>query len=143
MNIFFLQQILTFSDYLATGESFAEMSDRLRPLLGSCVDLNKVSCQLVSLYFFTVTTSAAYLGFANCMPSGCQLRILGLANCMAPCWPSSHCYVPASNCKLLQCTAVCQQVIITNTIICQYAGPWPLTCVDGLARLSTVHVAAG
>ncbi|KAL3154262.1 hypothetical protein ABBQ32_013758 [Trebouxia sp. C0010 RCD-2024] len=41
-RVFFpVKQILTFSDYLATGESFAEMSDRLRPLLGSCVDLNK------------------------------------------------------------------------------------------------------
>ncbi|KAL3139847.1 hypothetical protein ABBQ38_004145 [Trebouxia sp. C0009 RCD-2024] len=41
-RVFFpVKQVLSFSDYLATGESFAEMSDRLQPLLASCVDLNQ------------------------------------------------------------------------------------------------------
>ena len=39
----FLQQVLSFSDYLASGESFTELCDRLQPLLGSCVNLDKVA----------------------------------------------------------------------------------------------------
>ena len=42
LHVCFLQQVLSFSDYLASGESFTEMCDRLQPLLGSCVNLDKV-----------------------------------------------------------------------------------------------------
>ena len=65
LHVCFVQDVLSFSDYLASGESFTEMCDRLQPLLGSSVNLDKVPQPPPKLHIiviiFKLTTATCLL----------------------------------------------------------------------------------